>query len=107
MYVGNDLESSRTPVHRKRVGRDAGGRRRLFVELTPTPFDKLADDDLLDVQDICRLFPCSRRSAYRWLAEGSLRYAVKVGREYYFTKHEVVRWWEDRPQGGRPLERRR
>jgi excisionase family DNA binding protein len=107
MYVGGELESSRTPVHRKRVGRDAGGRERPFVEVAATPFAQLADDDLLDVQDLCRLFPCSRRSAYRWLAEGSLRYAHKVGREYYFTKHEVLRWWDARPLLGRPLERRR
>ena len=107
MYVGGELETSQTRVHRKRVRKDAGGRLRLFVEVAAVPFAQLASDDLLDIHDICRLFPCSRRSAYRWLADGSLRSAGKVGREYYFTKREVLRWWDARSQLGRPLERRR
>ena len=106
MYV-DGLETSQTRVHRKRIGKDAGGRLRLFVDMAPMPFAQLAPNDLLDTQDVCRLFPCARRTIYRWLAEGALTPKGKVGREVYFTKREVLRWSDERPLLGRPLERRR
>lgn len=103
MYLGGELATNPTRVHRKRVRRDVTGRPRLFVDVAATPFAHLANDDLLDTRDVCRVFPCSRRTIYRWMADGALKPSGKVGREYYFTKRALLRWWELRPQLGRPL----
>jgi excisionase family DNA binding protein len=103
MYVAS--ENGQIRVHPKRVRTDIVGQKRVFIEATARPFDELASTDLLDTRDVCRLFPCSRRTIYRWMAEGALRPHGKVGREFFFTKREVLRWFNERPHLGRPLER--
>lgn len=70
-----------------------GGRSRVYVEAQQRKFSKLADADLIDTADLCRLFGCSTRTVYRWVERNGLGSAGKVGREFLFTKGEVVRWF--------------
>lgn len=106
MYVEDRLSRSQTLIHRKVLSQAIGGGIRVYADAKARPFAKLANEDLLDTSDVCRLFPCSARTIYRWMAEGSLRPLRKIGREFLFTKQELLRWWDERPQSGRPLERR-
>lgn len=96
-------EVGRVPIHRKVVVPAVGGGQRVAIEAKPRPFSRLADSDYVDTADVCRLFGCSARSVYRWVAEGLIRPAGKVGREFLFTKREIVRWFNERPHFGRPL----
>lgn len=95
--------SDQVLVHRKVVAPGAGGRLRVYIEAQPRKFSKLADADLVDTADLCRLFGCSARTVYRWVERNGLCSAGKVGREFLFAKGEVVRWFsENRPRPGRP-----
>lgn len=95
--------SDQVLVHRKVVAPGAGGRLRVYVEAQQRKFSKLADADLVDTADLCRLFGCSARTVYRWVERNGLGSAGKVGREFLFAKGEVVRWFnENRPRPGRP-----
>src|SRR5690349_10618169 len=98
MYVAS--ENGQTLVHPKRVRTDIVGQKRVFIDAKALPFAQLSSSDLLDTRDVCRLFPCSRRTIYRWMAEGALRWKVKQGREFFFTKREVLRWLNERPHLG-------
>jgi excisionase family DNA binding protein len=94
-------------VHRKLVRKDILGQARVFIDPKARRFERLGSSDLLDTRDVCRLFPCSRRTVYRWISEGALRPdGGKLGREFFFTKREVMRWLNERPHLGRPLEGR-
>ena len=104
MYLAPD--TGQTLVHPKRVRTDIVGQKRMFIDAKALPFGQLEASDLLDTRDVCRLFPCSRRTIYRWMAEGVLRPNGKLGREFFFTKREVMRWLNERPHLGRPLEAR-
>jgi Helix-turn-helix domain len=90
------------PIHRKLVGRAPGGGLRVFVDAKARPFAKLALDDLVDSADVCAVLGCSARSLYRWVGEGLLAPAGKYGRDYLFSKREVLRWQAARPSAGRP-----
>ena len=103
MYLSDtSLSRSSAPVHRKLVRPSIGGGLRVYLDADVRPFARLAKQDLLDSTDVCRLFSCSARSLYRWVGEGLLRPSVKIGREYLFTKAELLRWWDERPHAGRP-----
>lgn len=109
MYVyENELEGSRVPVHRKFVGAAAGGGTKVYVDYVARPFCELTAGDFLDTADLCTVFGVSQRTAYRWMRGHGLRPALKVGREFLFTKGEIVRWFrENRPTPGRPPGTRR
>ena len=112
MYFNEDgaLSSVRTPFNRKVLGRGPDGAPKVYVDFQARPFNELAPGDMLDTPDLCRLFRCSVRSVYRWVAEHSLQPAWKVGREFLFTKREVVRWYDanrPRPPGRPPIKRNR
>lgn len=96
------LSCSQALVHRKVFGRAIGGGAKIYVDAKACAFANLASEDLLDSADVCRLFPCSPRTLYRWMAEAQLRHAGQVGRQYLFTKAELLRWWSERPSVGRP-----
>ena len=105
MYVDDTfLTANQTPIYRKRVGEGVGGGRVVFADKRPMAFRSLQNDDLLDTTDLCRVFGCSARTVYRWVTDHSLRPFGKIGREFLFTKGEIVRWFDssDRPVAGRP-----
>jgi len=105
MYVqGNLLAENQTLIHRKlAVPAAGGGLRVVYMDPTPLPFSQLAGDDLVDTADLCRIFSCSARTVYRWTAEASLARSFKVGREFLFTKAEILRWYAaNAPRPGRP-----
>ena len=111
MYIGRDnpLENDRTPIRRKLARRLPDGRRyEVFLDSQVLPFFKLRNSDLLDTADLCRLFGVSMRTVYRWMAERDLRWAMRQGRNYLFTKGEILDWYEEcLPILGRPPERGR
>ena len=110
MYFRTDdaLEYVLTPFNRKVVRLGPGGGLQIYLDLQAVPFNELAPEDLLDTSDLCRLFVCSARTVYRWIAEFSLQPTHVVGREYLFTKHEITRWYDaHRPRPGRPPSNRR
>ncbi|MEZ5921946.1 MAG: helix-turn-helix domain-containing protein [Parvularculaceae bacterium] len=75
----------------------------MYAEFKETAFSRLKNDDLLDSADISALYSASMRTVYRWIAETNLRPHGKVGRDYYFTKAEILRWHDDdKPPMGRP-----
>jgi predicted DNA-binding transcriptional regulator AlpA len=103
MYLDPAISKSRTPVRRKTVARGAGGGDRVYADVRETPFSRLRPEDLIDSADISRLYGVSSRTVYRWIAEANLRPAGKAGRDYYFTKAEILRWDDnDKPAMGRP-----
>lgn len=90
---------------RKMPLRTPGGQLRLLPENFNLSFAELADADLLNTGELCYLFGCSTRTLYRWISERGLRPSIGVGRELYFTKTDVVKWFNssNRPSGpGRP-----
>jgi excisionase family DNA binding protein len=93
---------------RKFVLTGAGGGPRIYADAQERTFGRLAADDLLDTADLCRIFGCSTRTIYRWIAEEGLRWDIKVGRDYLFRKDDIVEFYnEGLPQRGRPPKRRR
>jgi excisionase family DNA binding protein len=108
-YIDDDaLDHVRMPFRRKILVRAAGGGLRVYMDSQARPFNELAPGDLLDIADLSRLFRCSSRTVYRWIAGHSLRPAHMVGRVYLFTKREISRWYNaNRPRPGRPPLNRR
>jgi hypothetical protein len=107
MFLTEDdaLDKVRMPFRRKILVRVAGGALRVYLDSQARPFNELAPGALLDIADLCRLFRCSARTVYRWIAGHSLRPAGMVGRGrvYLFTKREISRWYNaNRPRPGRP-----
>jgi len=103
MYISPEIARSQVPLRRKSVVRAPGGGVRIFAEFKETPFARLRPDDLLDTADIGLLYGVSARTVYRWIAEAGLRPQGKAGRDYYFTKAEILRWHDnDKPAMGRP-----
>jgi excisionase family DNA binding protein len=101
------LERAGTPIHRKFILTGPGGNSQIFAEPQARPFSRLDDDAFLDTADLCRIFQVSPRTIYRWMAERDLRWDMKVGREYLFTKADILEWYdENRPITGRPSRRR-
>lgn len=109
MYLpDNPLARDKTPINRKLIRPAAGGGDKVYVDFKPRPFYLLEDLDLVDTADLCRVFRCSARTVYRWMEVHGLRPTRKVGREYLFTKREIMRWFDaNRPRPGRPPVKRR
>ena len=104
MYVqGDSLAENETPINRKIIGVAPGGGERVYIDFVPLPFAQLAKQDMVDTADLCRIFGCSARTVYRWIAENALVPMRKVGREFLFTKAELLRWYAaNAPRPGRP-----
>lgn len=105
MYVGSDdrLDDNPTPIHRKIVAPAVGGSTRAYMDPRALPFSALAEGDLLDTADLCRLFNASTRTVYRWINERGLAPRFKAGRELLFAKGDLVNWYAaNRPRPGRP-----
>jgi predicted DNA-binding transcriptional regulator AlpA len=105
MYVDDTfLSANRTPIYRKLIGQGVGGGRIVYPDKRPAAFCMLQNADLVDTTDLCLIFGCSARTVYRWVTDHSLRPFGKIGREFLFTKGEIVRWFNssDRPVAGRP-----
>jgi excisionase family DNA binding protein len=102
------LKRDQTPVHRKFILTGPGGYSEIFAEPQARPFSRLEDDAFLDTADLCRIFQVTQRTIYRWIAERDLQWDTRVGREYLFTKGDILDWYEDnRPVTGRPSRRSR
>jgi excisionase family DNA binding protein len=108
MYIlENPPGSDVVAINRKVIAPAPGGGQRVYIEAQARPFPQLADTDLVDTADMCRLFGCSARTVYRWVERHGLRSFGKVGREFLFAKGEIVRWYnENRPRPGRPRSNR-
>ena len=106
MYLDYDPFSLTDPIFtRKAPARMPGGQLRVVRGNTQVSFSELADDALLDTAELCYLFGCSARTLYRWINERGLRPRGQVGRELFFAKGDVVKWFysSNRPSGpGRP-----
>jgi excisionase family DNA binding protein len=104
MYLfENELTKNRTMIHRKVIVPATGGGEKAYVDYQARPFCDLANDDMIDTADLCKIFRCSGRTVYRWINDHKLRPVRKAGREYLFTKYNVVSWYSDHfPRPGRP-----
>ena len=105
MYVDDTfLSKNQTQIRRKWVGSGVGGGRIVYQATRPVAFSTLQNIDLVDTTDLCLIFGCSARTVYRWVTDHSLRPYGKIGREFLFSKGEIVRWFDssDRPASGRP-----
>jgi len=93
-------------INRKLVVTGVGGGSKVYMDSQARPFSRLGNDDFLDTADICTLFGVSARTVYRWTADGKLRWDIKVGREWLFSKDDVLDFYEDnRPPLGRPRKK--
>jgi len=102
------LRSDQTRVHRKIIGMGTDGGWRIYADAQARPFARLKNDDYLGTADICAIFGVSARTVYRWVADELLRWDKKVGREYLFTKGDVLDFYdENKPVMGRPSTNRR
>lgn len=102
MYLEPHISKNMTPIRAKKVGRALGGGLRAVPAPQAIPFAKLRADVLLDVNDLCVLYGCSRRTVYRWMAEHELVPDGRAGRDYYFEKRTIINWHDNhRPQPGR------
>lgn len=103
MYLEPSIARNPVMLRRKTLARAPGGGVRVYAEFKETRFSRLKAEDLLDTADIGLLYGVSARTVYRWIAEANLRPNGKAGRDYYFTKAEILRWHdEDKPPMGRP-----
>ena len=105
MYLADQraLKHNRTPINPKVIVSAPGGGLQVYRDARARPFSALRLEELLDTADLCLIFGCSARTVYRWMAEFELRPYAKVGRQYLFTKSEVLDWYEaNRPRPGRP-----
>jgi excisionase family DNA binding protein len=99
---GFDLRRDQTPIYEKFVVKE-GHAYRIYAERNARPFSRLARDALLNTDDLCEIFGCSMRTIYRWVSERGLEPEFQVGREYLFTKGEILEWFEENgPERGRP-----
>jgi len=104
MYLEPPITDNRTPIRRKTVGQALGGGLKVFAERRAIPFAELRPRDLLDTMDLCRIYGCSKRTVYRWVAEHDLVPTGRAGREYFFEKKVIVGWHnKHRPRPGRNL----
>ena len=92
MYLRDALVDDPTLIHPKVLVPAYGGQRKVFAERKPLQFKDLPASALLDTSDLCRIYGCSRRTIYRWMAERALQHVGQVGREYLFTKSGVIEW---------------
>src|ERR1051326_2717383 len=105
MYVtdASELRRLQTPINPKVIVRAPGGGLQVYRDARSRSFARLSLDDLLDTADLCLIFGCSARTVYRWMAEFGLRPATKAGRQFLFTKGELLDWYaRNRPTPGRP-----
>ena len=56
-------------------------------------FAKLPADELLTTRDLQRLFDCTARTIYRWVAEEGLMPQAQLGRDYLFRKDKLTKWY--------------
>lgn len=73
----------------KKVLLKRGGKLRVFLSNPPVSYSKLKLNDLLDTNDLMRIFGVTLRTIYRWLEMGNLKFHKRVGREYYFKKSDI------------------
>jgi len=105
MYVDFDdpLGGNATPIHRKLVVPAVGGGQRVYMDPVARPFSELSAGDYLDTADLCRIFGISGRTIYRWINQAGLAPRLKAGREWLFTKSDLMNWYAaNRPRPGRP-----
>ena len=106
MYLEPPIAKSTTRVRPKKVGRAPGGGLQIVPAPSDVSFSRCRDDVLLDTNDLCLLYGCSRRTVYRWMAEHNLTPSGRAGREYYFEKRVIVDWDANhRPSPGRNVGR--
>ena len=99
----DDLRRSQTPINPKVTVLAPGGGLMVYRDARTRPFSRLGMEDLLDTADLCLIFGCSARTVYRWMADFRLQPAAKVGRQFLFTKGDLLDWYADnRPSPGRP-----
>ena len=92
MYIPDALAGDPTPIHQKVLGPVYDGQRKVFADPEVRKFKDLPGSALLDTSDLCRIYGCSRRTIYRWIADRALHYVGQVGREYLFSKSGLIEW---------------
>jgi excisionase family DNA binding protein len=65
----------------------------VYRENPPMTFAQLPSDELLTTRELQRLFDCTARTIYRWIAEYGLEPHGQVGRDYLFRKDKLMKWY--------------
>lgn len=65
----------------------------VWRENPPLPYEELSPKDLLDAGDLMRRFHISRPTLERYVKQHGLKPVTRVGRDRFFRKVDVERWW--------------
>lgn len=79
--------------YRKILVREPDGSLHMYLENPGLSFGELRADELLTVRDLQRLFDCTARTIYRWVAEEELKPDAQLGRDYLFRKDKLMKWY--------------
>jgi predicted DNA-binding transcriptional regulator AlpA len=79
---------------RKDIRRDASGRLMVWRENPPRRYSELSKDDILDTDELMRRFKVSRPTLARYMKLRGLKPWRRIGREVFFKKGEVEKWWK-------------
>jgi excisionase family DNA binding protein len=52
-------------------------------------FDKLENDEIIDVNIVCSILGKTRVTIYGWIKDGSIKY-MKTGGKYHFSKSYIM-----------------
>ena len=79
---------------RKTIERDASGRLIVWRENPPMSYSELSKGDVLDANDLVQHLQISRPTLARYMKLHGLKPWKRIGREVFFKKAKVERWWK-------------
>ena len=110
IYLGTDLPTTRSKRNEqfyfpKVFHEDSRGLRRVALENSPRPYAGLADDAVLDTQDVARKAGCSPLTVLRHANAKRLKIHPKSSvSQFYYKKRDIDVWLENESEfrRGRP-----
>jgi len=78
---------------KKIIAREPDGSVQLYRENPAMRFADLPPGELLTTRELQRLFDCTARTIYRWIADYGLEPQLRLGTEYLFRKDKLIKWY--------------
>jgi hypothetical protein len=78
---------------KKIFDQEPDGSTQMYRENPPMTFAKLPADEFLTTHELQRLFDCTARTIYRWIADYGLEPQGRHGRDYLFRKDKLIKWY--------------